>query len=165
MGHVLDGRDGRCCVALPRAAVAGETPTASAVCAGEVRRPRIRVLICDDSPEMREALTAAICGWEGFEVIGQAGDAAAALYLLATLRPDVIVLDVRMPGSAVRVARAAKGLPAAPRVVIHTTEVGSAVRRSFATTADEYVVKTGRLRPLRQALSRAAHGNTLPQAS
>jgi len=56
----------------------------------------IRVLLADDAILLREALAASLAA-AGFEVVGQAADADALLELVERQRPDVVVLDVRMP--------------------------------------------------------------------
>ena len=61
-------------------------------------RNKIRVLIVDDSPVDRELLIAMIGGEPDFEVAGQAADAYEAREKIRTLSPDVVTLDVSMPG-------------------------------------------------------------------
>lgn len=58
----------------------------------------IRVLVVDDSPLMRSLLTAMINGFSDLEVVGEAPDAASARELIKALNPDVLTLDVNMPG-------------------------------------------------------------------
>ena len=58
--------------------------------------PVLRVALADDAVLLREALASALAA-AGFEVVGQAGDGAALLELVERTRPDVVVLDVRMP--------------------------------------------------------------------
>lgn len=58
--------------------------------------PRIRVLLADDAVLLREALAAALAS-AGFDVVGQAGDVPGLLALVDRQRPDVVVVDVRMP--------------------------------------------------------------------
>ncbi|HEY4992373.1 MAG TPA: response regulator, partial [Nakamurella sp.] len=58
---------------------------------------RGRVLIADDDPLIRMDL-AEMLTEEGFEVVGQVGDGERAVELARTLRPDLVILDVKMPG-------------------------------------------------------------------
>lgn len=62
----------------------------------------MRVLLCDDSAELRALLRIAIEAGEGVEIVGEAGDGDAALRLALAHRPDVVVTDLEMPGPAPR---------------------------------------------------------------
>ena len=70
----------------------------------------IRVLLVDDQPAVRQGLRIRLVLEPDVEVVGEAGDGAGAISLAQSLRPDVILMDVRMPGmdgiSAVRTLRA-----------------------------------------------------------
>ena len=58
----------------------------------------IRLLIVDDHPIMRDGLRGVFGGDGDFEVVGEAGDGAEAVQLAQALHPDVILMDLRMPG-------------------------------------------------------------------
>jgi len=58
----------------------------------------IRVLIADDHPLMRKGLADILAGVEGIEVVGAAQDGAAALALAHAVRPDIVLMDISMPG-------------------------------------------------------------------
>jgi DNA-binding NarL/FixJ family response regulator len=58
----------------------------------------IRLLIVDDHPIMRDGLRGVFGGDEDFEVVGEAGDGAEAVHKAQALHPDVILMDLRMPG-------------------------------------------------------------------
>jgi CheY-like chemotaxis protein len=58
----------------------------------------IRLLIVDDHPIMRDGLCGVFRGDEDFEVVGEASDGAEAVRLAQSLAPDVILMDLRMPG-------------------------------------------------------------------
>ncbi|MEU8175629.1 response regulator transcription factor [Microbispora hainanensis] len=60
--------------------------------------PPIRLLIADDHPIVRDGLSSMFASTPGFEVLGEAADGAAAVRLAQRLRPDVILMDLRMPG-------------------------------------------------------------------
>ena len=66
-----------------------------------------RILIVDDHPLTRDAL-ASLLGAGGFDVVGEAADGAAALELAHSLQPDLVLLDLSMPGL--------DGLSALPRL-------------------------------------------------
>ena len=58
----------------------------------------VRVLVVDDHPLYREGLAMAISVMPGKEVVGEAGDGETAVRLVADLTPDVVVMDLHMPG-------------------------------------------------------------------
>ena len=65
--------------------------------AGEAHRT-VGVLTVDDQPLFRMAAAAVVAATEGFAVVGEAGSGEEALRLCGALRPDLVLLDVRMPG-------------------------------------------------------------------
>src|SRR4029079_14795285 len=67
-------------------------------CASEGRRPMIGILVVDDHPLFRDGLAALLATIEDTEVVGLAGDGAAALELARLHTPDVVVIDLNMPG-------------------------------------------------------------------
>jgi DNA-binding NarL/FixJ family response regulator len=58
----------------------------------------VRVLLVDDQPHVRQAAAAIVEHTAGFELVGQSGDGESALRLADRLKPDMVLLDVRMPG-------------------------------------------------------------------
>jgi DNA-binding NarL/FixJ family response regulator len=82
----------------------------------------VRVLIADDSVIVRERLVSMLSEFSGIEIVGQARDATEAIDAIRRLRPDVVILDIRMPGgSGIDVLRAIKkGRKAVPRVIMLT---------------------------------------------
>jgi DNA-binding NarL/FixJ family response regulator len=90
--------------------------------AGSLAGPVIRLLIVDDHPVVRDGLTGMFSHEPGFEVVGEAADGAEAVRLAGLLAPDVILMDLRMPGmdGAAAIAELARrGVPA--RVLVLTT--------------------------------------------
>jgi DNA-binding NarL/FixJ family response regulator len=82
---------------------------------------RPRVLVVDDEAAFR-AVARDLLEHGGFDVVGEAGDAAAALRSERELRPDVVLLDVRLPdGTGVDVALEISGHEAPPSVVLLST--------------------------------------------
>lgn len=81
----------------------------------------LRVFIADDSVLVRERLAALVSESEGSEVVGQAGNAPEAIDAIRQLRPDVVILDVRMPGgSGLQVLEKIKQSRADPVVIMFT---------------------------------------------
>jgi DNA-binding NarL/FixJ family response regulator len=89
----------------------------------------IRVLIADDQALVRGGFRALLDASEGVEVVGEAGDGAQAVRLAADLRPDVVLMDVRMPVE--------DGLSATRRITAALPEVRVVVLTTFSL--DEYV--------------------------
>jgi DNA-binding NarL/FixJ family response regulator len=94
------------------------------------RRP-LRVIVCDDCAELREVVRSALERDGDLSVVGEAGDAADAIALAESERPDAIVLDLTMPGAepAALVSAVRSGAPGAGLVVY--TGVGTAQTRDL----------------------------------
>jgi len=81
----------------------------------------MKVLIADDSIVVRDRLVTLLTELHGVEVVGQAKDAVEARNLAEELRPDVAIVDVRMPkGSGADVVRDIKKLNPTPKVIVLT---------------------------------------------
>ena len=81
----------------------------------------MKILIADDSLVVRDRLVTLLTEVHGVEVVGQAKDAMEARNLAEELRPDVAILDIRMPkGSGADVVRDLKKLSPTPKVIILT---------------------------------------------
>jgi DNA-binding NarL/FixJ family response regulator len=80
------------------------------------------VLLVDDQELLRAGFRMVLDAHEGIEVVGEAGDGAAAIEMTATLQPDVIIMDVRMPGTdGIEATRAIAADYPQSRVLILTT--------------------------------------------
>ena len=81
-----------------------------------------RILIADDQALLRASLRALINGYDGCEVVGEAADGAEAVSLAAALRPDLVLMDVRMPVmDGIEATRRITAASAGVRVLILTT--------------------------------------------
>jgi DNA-binding NarL/FixJ family response regulator len=82
----------------------------------------LRVLIVDDSALLRKRLAARIAEEPGVEIVGEAADVPQAVSKAAELAPDVVVLDIRMPGgSGIDVLSEVKKFTPPPIVIILTS--------------------------------------------
>jgi len=115
----------------------------------------IRALVADDEPLARAGMARLVRATAGFEVAGEARDGEEAISAIEALRPDLVLLDVQMPGrDGFEVIRAV-GPARMPRVVFVTAYDAFAVR-AFEVEALDYVLKPFEDRRLREALGRAA---------
>ena len=77
----------------------------------------VRVLLVDDQPLVRAGLRLILGPEDGFEVVGECADGAAALDAVPRVKPDVVVMDVRMRGmDGVEATRSLRERPDAPPV-------------------------------------------------
>lgn len=104
--------------------------------------PRVRVLLVDDNEGFRESL-AMLLDTDEMVVVGQAADGAAALAMIDGLEPDVVLMDVRMPGmDGIDATRELKTrFPALGIVALTGSEDQRAVREMLVAGASGYVLK------------------------
>ena len=116
----------------------------------------MRILVVDDEAPARDRLKRLLREFTEVEVVGEAADGKAALAATAELQPDLILLDIRMPGmDGMEAARHLATLPQPPRVIF-TTAYGEHALEAFEAQAIDYLVKPVRKERLAQALERAA---------
>ena len=103
----------------------------------------IRVLLVDDFPLVREGIAAALEADPAIEVVGQADTAAEGLERARELRPDVIVLDMRMPGGCgiVLLEQLAAELPQIKVLVMTASEKADTLLQAIAAGAAGYLTK------------------------
>lgn len=115
----------------------------------------LRALIVDDEPPARERLARLLAETGGAEIAGEASTGLEALEQVARLSPDVVLLDVRMPGlDGIETARHLSGLEAPP-AVIFTTAYDQYAVNAFETRAIGYLLKPVRRAKLLAALAHA----------
>jgi DNA-binding NarL/FixJ family response regulator len=105
--------------------------------------PSIRILIADDHEVVRIGLSALLDRQPGFRVVGQAGSGQEAIRLARALRPDVVVLDIRMPdGSGTDACRAITAeAPGTPVVMLTSYADEEALFEAISAGASGYVLK------------------------
>jgi len=116
----------------------------------------MKVLIVDDEPPARDRLRRLLSEIEACEIAGEAGNGNDALAACATLKPDIVLLDVRMPGLwGIEVAQHLATLADAP-AVIFTTAYGDHAVEAFDAQAIGYLLKPIRKEKLARALLHAS---------
>ena len=114
----------------------------------------MRVLIADDEPLARERLRAMLIAQPGVEVVAEAGDGHAALHACAEHHPDMVLLDISMPGiDGLETARHLAEFEPRPMVVFCTAYDQHALS-AFDAQAVDYLVKPVRPERLAAALER-----------
>jgi len=123
----------------------------------------IRVLIADDQALVRGGFHSILAGQDDIEVVGEAEDGNAAVELTERLRPDVVLMDIRMPGiDGIEATRriAARGL--VTRVLVLTTfDVDDYVYEAMKAGASGFLLKTAPPRQLADAVRTVAAGDAL----
>jgi two-component system response regulator DevR len=124
---------------------------------------RIRVLICDDHELVRLGIRRLLETEADLDVVGDVADASSALTAVADFAPDVVVLDVRMPGiSGVEACREIRSRFAATRVLMLTSFADDdALFASIMAGASGYVLKQIRGGDLVNGVREVAAGNSL----
>jgi two-component system response regulator AlgR len=116
----------------------------------------LKVLIVDDEPPARERLERLVADLEGWAVAAVCGTGHEAIELVQRHSPDVVLLDIRMPGmSGIEVARHLGALESAPAVVF-TTAYDQYALEAFESRAVGYLLKPVRRERLAEALEHAA---------
>lgn len=128
----------------------------------------VRVLVADDEPLVRSGLRLILDAEPDLEVVGEAGDGAQAVELARRLRPDVVCMDVRMPGvDGLRATELVLRLPDPPRVLVVTTfEHDGYVLDALTVGASGFLLKRAGADEMVQAVRTVAVGQSLlyPQA-
>lgn len=104
----------------------------------------IRVLLVDDHRVLRDGIKAALKGYEDIDIVGEASDGYSAVSLARDLAPDVILLDISMPGiNGIEVARRiSKQSLRAKMLVLTMYDNPESVRELLATGVSGYILKT-----------------------
>jgi two-component system, LytTR family, response regulator AlgR len=116
---------------------------------------KLKVLIVDDEPPARERLQSLLAEIEDVEVAGEAANAHEALARTHELAPDVVLLDVRMPGMDGLEAARHLNVLEEPPAVIFTTAFDQYAVEAFEAQAVGYLLKPVRKEQLAAALTRA----------
>ena len=114
----------------------------------------IRVLIVDDHPVVRDGLRGMFSGEPGFEVVGEAASGDEAVALVGTLAPDVVLMDLRMPGGdgVTATGRITRSGASARVLVLTTYDTDSDVLPAIEAGATGYLLKDSRREELFRAV-------------
>jgi DNA-binding NarL/FixJ family response regulator len=125
--------------------------------------PRVRVLLVDDDDLMRAGLRAVISSDDGIEVVGEAGDGRAAIQAVRAQRPDVVLMDVRMPDldgiAATRELLA--GSPELKVAILTTFEDEDYIFGALSAGASGFLLKRTKPEELIAAIHPLAAGDSL----
>ncbi|MGW0807543.1 response regulator [Nonomuraea sp. NPDC002799] len=123
----------------------------------------IKLLIADDHPVVRDGIRGMFTGDPGFEVLAEAGDGAQAVELARALRPDVILMDLRMPRmDGVTAIKELVRLGVAARVLVLTTyDTDKDVLPAIEAGATGYLLKDTLRDDLIKAVRTAARGEAV----
>jgi DNA-binding NarL/FixJ family response regulator len=129
-------------------------------------RSPIRVVIADDQALVRTGFRMILAEADDIEVVGEAADGGDAVQVTAAARPDVVLMDVRMPGmdgiAATRRIRAAAGDAATPRVLILTTfDLDDYVFSGLRAGASGFMLKDALAADLLSAVRAVASGEAV----
>ncbi|MEU7606022.1 response regulator transcription factor [Streptomyces sp. NPDC040724] len=123
----------------------------------------IRVVLADDQPLVRSGLSVLMAGTDDIHVVGEAATGAEALRLVGDVRPDVVVMDIRMPGmDGIEATRKITADSTATRVLILTTfEDDDYVYAALRSGASGFLVKNMDLDDILTAIRVVAAGDAL----
>lgn len=122
-----------------------------------------RVLVADDHPTFRRGLHALVDSLANFQVVGEAEDGEAAVVLAAELAPDVVVMDLNMPGvnGVEATRRIVQDNPSVAVLVVTMLDEDESVFAAMRAGARGYVVKGADTEDVLRALESVAHGDAV----
>jgi DNA-binding NarL/FixJ family response regulator len=133
------------------------------VTAAQAPTPGIRIVIADDHPVVREGMRALLQTQSDFEVVGDAGDGEEAVRLAGDLAPDVVLMDLRMPGTdgATATAEISARYPDVHVLVVTTYDSDQDILKAVEAGAAGYLLKDTPRAELCDAVRAAARGETV----
>jgi len=123
-------------------------------------RESVRLLIADDHPVVRAGLRDMLSDEPGLEVVGEAGDGAEALSSVEKLDPDVVLMDLRMPGvdGVETITSITAGHPSTRILVLTTYDSDADILRAIEAGATGYLLKDTPREELYEAIRATARG-------
>lgn len=120
----------------------------------------IRILVADDHPLFREGVVHSLIEQPGFEIVAEAASGEQALKFAKDLLPDVILLDIHMPGigGITAAEKIASACPAVKIVILTVSEDGADLTQAMKAGASGYILKGVSSRHLASAIRRIDQG-------
>jgi len=127
----------------------------------------IRVMLVDDHPALRDGLKDLLSGYDDLTVVGAAADGAEAGRLAAIAEPDVVLMDLRMPGTdgVAGTAAVKQAAPTAKVLLLTALSDYEHIIRALETGADGYLLKDAPARDVIAGIRTAMAGDLDPQAA
>jgi DNA-binding NarL/FixJ family response regulator len=127
---------------------------------------KLKVLAADDSKPMRERLVELVRELDTTAVIREAVDTASAVELAQSLKPDIAILDIRMPGGGINALERIKAGPDAPIVIMFTAFPSIQLRdKCLSIGADYFFDKVSEVDDLMETLEQIVAKFCLPKMS
>jgi DNA-binding NarL/FixJ family response regulator len=121
----------------------------------------IRLAVVDDHPLFREGVTRSLSEIGGFEIVAEGGSAEDALRIAAEIRPDILLMDISMPGGGLNaLAATMKRHPQLKIVMLTVSENNEDISRALNSGARGYVLKGVGSRTLAEILKTVAAGES-----
>lgn len=123
----------------------------------------LRVMLADDHPVYRDGLRLTIADWDGVQLVGEAASGDEAVAMAADVQPDVVLMDLQMPGrSGVEATRAIVGRnPSVAVIVLTMFGDDDLVLAAIRAGARGYLLKDATRDELRRAITAAGSGEAI----
>lgn len=123
----------------------------------------IRVVVADDHPVVRAGIVGLIALDHGIEVVGEASDGAEAVAIASRTRPDIVLMDLRMPrlSGAEATARIIQAMPEVRVLVLTTYESDDDILGAIEAGASGYLLKAAPHEEILAGIRAVAEGDTV----